>query len=222
MEYAKRKLDSSIKLKLLEPIVNQKTKVLVECHCGVKYKISPQCLFRDKKVIECIKCSSKNKIKAYSNQGGLRKHIAYNMLDAIKQRCYNKKLKTYKYYGGIGIKVCDEWLNNYVSFCDWADKNGYKKGLTIDRINVNGNYEPDNCRFVPMSEQFENRHKQKNNSSGFTGVSFQKNIKKWYSYINANKKRINCGYYDTEKEANDARLLKLKELNLNYTREDYE
>ena len=222
MEYSKRKIDSSIKLKLLEPIINQKTKVLVECHCGIQYKISPQCFFRKNKVIQCRECESKNRIKAYASIGGLRKHIAYNILDGMKQRCYNQNVSEYKYYGGIGVTICDEWLSSYESFCRWADETGYKKGLTIDRIDVNKGYSPDNCRWINQSEQQENRHIQKNNTSGVCGVSFQKNISKWFSYVWLDGKRINCGYYETIEQAKNAREKKLKELNLNYTRINYE
>ena len=222
MKYSERKLDKSIKLKLLEPIVNQKIKVLVECHCGVKYKISPQCLFRENKVIECKECSSKNRIKGYIEKGGLRKHPAYKILDGIKQRCYNKKIKEYKYYGAIGIKVCDEWLNDYLTFCQWADATGYKKGMTIDRIDVNKGYSPSNCRWISLSEQKENKHIQKNNTSGFCGVSYQKNIDKWFSYVWLDRKRLNCGYYNTKEEAYNARLEKIKELDLKYKRINYE
>ena len=222
MEYSKRKIDSSIKLKLLEPIINQKTKVLVECHCGIQYKISPQCFFRKNKVIQCRECESKNRIKAYATIGGLRQHPAYPSLDNMKQRCYNKNDPKYKYYGAKGVSICDEWLNSYESFCKWADNNGYKKGLTIDRINPGGNYEPNNCRWVTKTDQRENKHIQKNNTSGVCGVSFQKNTSKWFSYINQNGNRINCGYYETIEQAKNARDKKLKELNLNYTRINYE
>ena len=81
----------------------------------------------------------------------------YRIFYDMKTRCYNKKRKTYKNYGGRGIIMCNEWLNNFDNFYNWAINNGYKDNLTIDRINVNGNYEPNNCRWVIMREQFHNR-----------------------------------------------------------------
>lgn len=78
---------------------------------------------------------------------------------AMKQRCYNPNEHNYNNYGGRGIKVCPEWLTQggaYV-FCDWALNNGYRDDLSIDRINVNGDYTPENCRWIPMAEQQRNR-----------------------------------------------------------------
>lgn len=72
----------------------------------------------------------------------------YKVHEQMKQRCFNKNCKTFYRYGGRGITVCDEWLK-YSNFKEWALKNGYKEGLDIDRINNDGNYEPNNCRFVP-------------------------------------------------------------------------
>lgn len=92
----------------------------------------------------------------------LKKHgktntILYKTWKNIKNRCYNKNTKKYNYYGGRGIFVCEEWLNNFESFYNWSIHNGWKKGLTIDRIDVNGNYEPSNCRWVDWKTQQRNK-----------------------------------------------------------------
>lgn len=75
----------------------------------------------------------------------------------MKQRCYNSNDKDHKHYGGRGIKLCDAWLNNFDVFYNWAMSHGYDYTLTIDRIDVNGNYEPSNCRWVDMKTQCNNR-----------------------------------------------------------------
>ena len=75
----------------------------------------------------------------------------------MKQRCYYQQNISYKYYGARGITICKEWLADFTNFYNWAINNGYQKGLSIDRINVNGNYEPSNCRWVNMKIQANNR-----------------------------------------------------------------
>lgn len=80
----------------------------------------------------------------------------YNVWSGIKRRCYNPHQKSYKNYGGRGIIMCDEWLKNFQTFYNWAINNGYEEGLTIDRINNNGNYEPSNCRWVRSQDQTKN------------------------------------------------------------------
>ena len=76
----------------------------------------------------------------------------------MKDRCYNPKNTDWKYYGGRDIKICDEWLNNVEAFIDWGKANGYEKGLTIERIDCDKGYSPDNCTFVTIVEQQYNRH----------------------------------------------------------------
>lgn len=75
----------------------------------------------------------------------------------MKTRCYNPNYDKYQYYGGKGIKICDEWLNSYDAFEEWAESHGYRKDLTLDRIDVNGDYTPDNCRWIGLVAQANNR-----------------------------------------------------------------
>lgn len=81
----------------------------------------------------------------------------YGIWGKMKERCTNKNCKGYKDYGSRGIKVCNDWFNDFENFCLWALDNGYKDTLTIERINVNGNYEPQNCTWIPSEEQSKNR-----------------------------------------------------------------
>jgi len=81
----------------------------------------------------------------------------YNSWQNMKQRTINPKHHEYVNYGLRGIKVCSVWKNDFRAFYEWAMNNGYKKGLTIDRINVNGDYEPSNCRWLSMADQQMNK-----------------------------------------------------------------
>jgi hypothetical protein len=74
-------------------------------------------------------------------------------------RCNNPKVRMYKWYGARGISVCDEWAKNYFAFQDWARKNGYRRGLQLDRTENDGHYTPDNCRFVTAKVNQNNRRK---------------------------------------------------------------
>ena len=87
---------------------------------------------------------------------GLSNTRIYSIWCDMKRRCYNPKNKRYYCYGGKGINVCDEWKANFMSFYEWSMANGYADNLTIDRINVDGNYEPDNCRWATMKVQQRN------------------------------------------------------------------
>ena len=75
----------------------------------------------------------------------------------MKNRCENKNSKDYKDYGGRGITICDEWKNDFVEFLYWSLKHGWENGLSIERKDVNGNYCPENCCYIPLSEQPKNR-----------------------------------------------------------------
>lgn len=88
---------------------------------------------------------------------GLRKHKLYVVWAGIKQRCYYEKHIGYHNYGGRGIRMFHDWIDNSEKFIQWALENGWKEGLSIDRINNDGNYAPDNCKFSTSSEQALNR-----------------------------------------------------------------
>ena len=92
---------------------------------------------------------------------GMIKTRMYNIWMSMKQRCADANCKSYKDYGGRGIKVCDEWVNDFQAFYDWAMANGYRDNLSIDRIDVNGDYEPDNCRWVTRKTQNNNSRKNR-------------------------------------------------------------
>jgi len=81
----------------------------------------------------------------------------YRTWKNMKQRCYNSKNNYYKSYGGRGIKICDEWLHDFSKFQEWSFKNNYEEGLSIERNDTNGNYEPDNCSWIPLKDQGLNK-----------------------------------------------------------------
>lgn len=79
---------------------------------------------------------------------GLSRSKLYHVWLMMKQRCYNSRNKDYKDYGARGITIYEEWINDFKVFHKWAISVGYEEGLTLDRINPNGNYEPNNCRWI--------------------------------------------------------------------------
>lgn len=80
----------------------------------------------------------------------------YDIWNLMKQRCFNERRPDFKWYGGRGISVCDEWRLSYQHFEAWALQNGYDDTLTVDRVDTNGPYSPENCRWIPFSQQREN------------------------------------------------------------------
>lgn len=101
---------------------------------------------------------------------------------SMKKRCYNPNDAGYQNYGGRGIKVCDEWRQDFMSFKTWAMDNGYAKGLSIDRIDNDGNYEPSNCRWTDRKTQSHN--KRTNHNLTYNGVT--KTIGEWAESLGMN------------------------------------
>lgn len=115
----------------------------------------------------------------------------YSCWTDIKRRCYNPKNKRFSRYGGRGISVCEEWRDSFKSFYDWSIKNGYNDSLTIDRIDINKGYSPDNCRWVSAFEQQSNTSR----SHYITINGVTKTISQWAREYNISpdliKDRIN-------------------------------
>lgn len=102
-------------------------------------------------------CYQKTAVKMSNTTHGQWLSRLHRIWSAMKQRCYNPKNTGYANYGGRGIRVCDEWLNSFSAFYNWALSHGYDDTLTIDRINNDGNYEPNNCRWLTRAQQNKNK-----------------------------------------------------------------
>lgn len=123
---------------------------LCQCDCGNK-KIISQTDLRTGKSTSCG-CYHNERLSEISRKHGETHTRLYRIWRGMINRCENKKDKAFEWYGARGIEVCDEWRKDFTQFRDWANKNGYKENLTIDRIDTNKNYEPNNCRWITASE----------------------------------------------------------------------
>ena len=161
-------------------------------------------------------CFNKMKMSEMSKKHGLHNHKLYLYWTNMIRRCNNPKAKTYSYYGGRGITVCSEWLDvsNFIN--DMYPT--FKEGLSLDRIDSDGNYEPSNCRWVTRTVQGRNTRKiQKNNTSGYRGITFLKDRNKWHSQICVNYKRIHLGSFDNPIDAAKAYDKYVLDNNLEHT-----
>ena len=168
--------------------------------CGTEFKANTYEINRGG--IKSCGCYQKRRTIETNKTHGLSNTRLSGIWSEIKNRTLNSKYKDYLDYGGRGITICDEWKNDFMSFYNWAMSNGYEenKGLSIDRIDNDGNYEPSNCRWVSSNIQNRNKRIPKNNTSGYKGVSFKKDNNKYVAQIRVNKKQIHLGSFLTAEE----------------------
>lgn len=114
----------------------------------------------------------------------------YNVWRGMRQRCNNPHDRYYHIYGGKGVRVCELWANDFLTFNNWANSNGYEEGLTIDRIDGDKDYEPDNCRWVTMKVQSNNT--KRNVFITYNGET--KTLKQWSEFLNISYYTIDDRY----------------------------
>lgn len=171
---------------LIQPSGQHKTQWLCKCDCGNLITVQG-CNLKSEHTQSCG-CYSQD-YPSHTKHNKCKTRL-YKCWKHIKQRCYDKNSKEYINYGGRGITVCNEWLNDFQVFYDWAMANGYKDDLTIDRIDVNGNYEPSNCRWVTVKVQNNNKrsnrlitYNEKTQTLAQWADELQINYKKLYARI---------------------------------------
>lgn len=157
---------------------NNRTLAKVMCvHCGRETIVRPDSLMHGK-TTSCV-CANKK-----HGEVGTR---LYGIWGNMKYRCNNSNAQEYYNYGGKGVSVCDDW-NQYENFRDWAISNGYKDNLTIDRINSDGDYCPENCRWITKSENTSRANKGKQHRKPVGGTYFGISPDgKYYEFANANQ-----------------------------------
>lgn len=144
-----------------------------QCDCGNTISVRASSLVHERvKSCGCLRAESN---RSQKTTHGLSKTTLYATWNSMKGRCYNPNNHNFKRYGERGITVCDEWKKSFRAFNEWAYANGYQPGLSIDRIDNNGNYTPDNCRWVNVQTQNNNREVSLN----FTYNGETKNLAEW-------------------------------------------
>lgn len=157
-QYIGKKFRSLIVLEVIKSIPNGKFKATgfkCKCDCGNEAVVIASMVVIGR--IRSCGCMLNKRSPFRKAKHGYAHTLIYKLFGGMKLRCYGKHRESYKHYGGRGIIICEEWLNCFVSFYNWAVENGWQKGLEIDRINNDGNYEPSNCRFVTTKENSNNR-----------------------------------------------------------------
>lgn len=153
----------------------------IQCKCGtVRFSHRYDILKGRIKSCGCLSTKGGHEKKKHGDSGANSEyHNLYRRWVGIKTRCYNKNIKSYNDYGARGIEMCDEWKKSFEIFKEWSLDNGYSKGLSIDRIDNDGDYQPSNCRWVDRKTQGNN----KRNNVHITINGQIKSIAEWSEYF---------------------------------------
>lgn len=160
---------------------NNKQYWLFKCSCGNEKVINKNHV-REGSINSCG-CLLKENNTGYKH--GLSKTRLYSIFMGMKNRCYNPNEPAFKNYGQRGIFVCKEWLNNPKAFVEWALSNGYNDNLTIERIDVNKGYCPENCTWIPLEKQVRNT--RVNRRITYKGIT--KCLAEWCETLGLNQRR---------------------------------
>ena len=180
-------------------VIKKQQKTLFKCFCGKEFTST---IWRVEtghtKSCSCLQKQTVSKLNTKHGDSTTRLNSIYKNM---KTRCYNKNTDVYLSYGAKGVTIYDEWLTSYSNFKNWAIANGYDDNKTIDRKNNLEGYSSTNCRWILAKEQSKNKDTYKNNTSGYRGVSFKKELNKYVAQIQNEGKKKMLGVFDTAEEA---------------------
>lgn len=147
-------------------------------------------------------CSRKCIPRDHARTHGGSTSRLYRIWCDMKARCHNQSSFAFEYYGARGIEVCQEWRSSFAVFRQWSRATGYKPSLEIDRIDPDGNYEPDNCRWATRTQQMSNCRKRRDaKTSRFKGVHLIRKSGRWRAQGTRRGKPIHLGCFGTEVQA---------------------
>ena len=167
-----------------------------KCDCGTVKQVREDALKSEERV--SCGCFRLERLRETISTHGKMGTKSYGTWEGMLQRCNNPNSVGYPDYGGRGITVCKRWLSFEDFFTDMGER---PEGTSLDRIDVNGNYCKENCRWADASVQGFNQRKSTNNTSGRTGVSWNKQKLKWDAYIMKDRKKINLGRFEKKEDA---------------------